>query len=45
VTLGANGAGKLVVVVHTYVEDADDGVLIRIISARAPTRREIRDYE
>jgi uncharacterized DUF497 family protein len=43
--MGANGQGKILVVVHTYAEDADGGVMIRIISARAPTRRETRDYE
>lgn len=44
-TLGANGEGKRLVVVHTYAEAADEGAQIRIISARPPTRREIRNYE
>lgn len=45
VTLGAIGSGKRLVVVHTYIDSVDDKVVIRIISARPATRREIRDYE
>jgi len=45
VTLGRNVAGNLLLVVHTYVEMPDERVAIRIISARRPTRREVRQYE
>jgi len=45
VTLGRNGAAKLLVLVHTYVELSGDRAAIRIISARLPTRREARQYE
>ncbi|MEQ1953261.1 BrnT family toxin [Mesorhizobium sp. CN2-181] len=45
VTLGRNGAGKLLVMVHTFVELSGERAAIRIISARAPTRREVRQYE
>ena len=45
VTLGQGREGRLVLVVHTNVEIDADRVAIRIISARRPTRREIRQYE
>jgi uncharacterized DUF497 family protein len=45
VTMGRNPAGNLLLVVHTYVELSADRALVRIISARHPTRREIRSYE
>ncbi len=45
VTLGQDREGRLALVVHTYVEIDDDRVAIRVISARRPTRREIRQYE
>lgn len=44
VTLGEAKGGQLIVVVHTYVETATERVAIRIISARQPTRREMRQY-
>jgi len=44
VTLGETRGGQLMVVVHTYVEMAAGRVAIRIISARRPTRREMRQY-
>lgn len=45
VTMGRNAAHELLLAVHTYAELAADRVAIRIISARRPTRREIRAYE
>ncbi len=45
VTLGRAAAGRLYLVVHTYIELNDDKIAIRIISARRPTRREVRQYE
>jgi uncharacterized protein len=44
VTLGETRAGQLIVVVHTYVESTPGRVVIRIISARRPTGREMRQY-
>jgi uncharacterized protein len=32
-------------IVHTYIEIDEDRVAIRIISARRPTKREIRQYQ
>jgi uncharacterized protein len=43
VTLGEARDAQLLVVVHTYVE-IPDRVAIRIISARRPTGREMRQY-
>jgi uncharacterized DUF497 family protein len=45
VTLGQGREGRLALVAHTSVEIDEDRVVIRIISARWPTRREIRQYE
>jgi uncharacterized protein len=45
VTLGADNTGTLLVICHTFVEDAhEDGARVRIISARKATRREQRQY-
>jgi uncharacterized protein len=40
ITVGLSGAGRVLVVAHT-----DRSEMIRIISARAATRRERKDYE
>jgi uncharacterized protein len=45
VTIGLNTATNLLLVVHTYVELSTEQALIRIISARRPTRREVQQYE
>ncbi len=45
VTLGRSAPGRLLLVVHTYIELIDDRIAIRIISARPATRREARQYE
>lgn len=45
VTIGRNPASNLLLVVHTFVELSAERVLIRIISARRPTSREVRQYE
>jgi uncharacterized DUF497 family protein len=39
-TIGMSHRGRLLVVIHS-----DAGDMIRIISARRPTRRESKDYE
>jgi hypothetical protein len=44
VTLGESSAGNLLVVVHTWTEIDQDRGLVRIISARRPTRHEARQY-
>ncbi|MDR3470029.1 MAG: BrnT family toxin [Xanthobacteraceae bacterium] len=45
VTIGRHPASHLLLVVHTYVELSLERVAIRIISARRPTAREVRQYE
>ncbi len=44
-TLGETAGAKLLLVVHTHVEMTDEGaVMIRMISARRPTRAEAAQY-
>lgn len=45
ITLGLDRSGRPLLVVHTYSEIDADRARIRIISARRPTRRELRQYE
>jgi uncharacterized DUF497 family protein len=45
ITLGKDTGGRDVLVVHTFEWLADDRSRVRLISARKPTRAEIRDYE
>jgi uncharacterized protein len=45
VTLGQGRERRLVLVVHTYAEIDANRVAVRLILARRPTRREIRQYE
>jgi hypothetical protein len=42
VTLGAATAGNLLVVVHTWNDIDADRAVVRIISARRPTAKELR---
>ena len=43
-TIGQGRSGKLLVVVHTFTEVEFDRAVVRIISARPPTRKEARQY-
>ena len=45
VTIGMSRATRLLLVVHTHIEIADDLIHIRLISARRPTRNEARQYQ
>ena len=45
VTLGKDAADRYVTVVHTFEPLKGDRARIRLISARRPTKAEIRDYE
>ena len=45
VTLGRTENGQYLVVVHTFAHVSELETHIRIISARAADRQEIRDYE
>jgi uncharacterized DUF497 family protein len=44
VTIGETATGNLLVVVHTWAEIDADHSIVRIISARQPTRNEARQY-
>jgi uncharacterized DUF497 family protein len=45
VTLGRDAGGRYALVIHTFEWLADERGRIRLISARRPTKAEIRDYE
>jgi uncharacterized protein len=45
VTLGKDATGHYALVVHTFEWLTDDRGRVRLISARRPTKAEIRDYE
>jgi uncharacterized protein len=45
ITLGQVNGQHYLVVVHTYRNQQDNAVTIRLISARAATKHEIRQYE
>ena len=45
VTIGREPTSNLLLVIHTYVDLSAEQAAIRIISARRPTRREVRQYE
>ena len=44
ISIGENDRGRLVLAVHTFVEMGSSNVVIRIISARSPTKSEARQY-
>ena len=44
ITLGEAATGNLLVIVHTWADIAPDRSVVRIISARRPTRNEARQY-
>ncbi len=44
ITLGVSATGRMVVVVHTWVDMGAERASVRIISARRPTRKEARQY-
>ena len=45
ITLGKDAVGQYALVVHTFEWLTDERGRVRSISARRPTRAEIRDYE
>jgi hypothetical protein len=44
-TLGKDRQGRVLILVHTFLEISAEECRVRIISARKATRREIRQYE
>ena len=45
ITLGRDASGRYTLVIHTFEWLADHRGRVRLISARRPTKTEIRDYE
>ena len=45
ITMGKDALNLYVLVVHTFEQSGESGARIRIISARSPTKLEVRDYE
>ena len=45
ITLGKDSGGQYALVIHTFEWLPDERGRVRLISARRPTRTEIRDYE
>lgn len=45
ITIGKDAGGRYVVVAHTFEWLTDERARVRLISARRPTRAEVRDYE
>ncbi|MBN1931716.1 MAG: BrnT family toxin [Desulfobacterales bacterium] len=44
ITLGISEKGRLLVVIHTFREESESAVTIRIISSRKATKHETRIY-
>ena len=45
VTLGKDRQGRVLILVHTFLEISAEECRVRIISARKASKREIRQYE
>jgi uncharacterized DUF497 family protein len=45
VSLGRASSGKLLLVVHTFTATGPNTALVRLVSARLPTKREREQYE
>jgi len=44
VTMGISEKGRLLIVIHTFGEESEVAVTIRIISSRKATKQEIKTY-
>ncbi|MCF8075219.1 MAG: BrnT family toxin [Desulfotignum sp.] len=44
ITMGLSEKGRLLIVIHTFLEENDNIVKIRVISSRKATRQEIQTY-
>jgi uncharacterized DUF497 family protein len=45
ITLGLDQTGALLVISHTYYEEAENSARVRLISARKATRNETKQYQ
>jgi uncharacterized protein len=44
ITMGISEKGRLLMVIHTFQEEREDSVTIRIISSRKATKQETKTY-
>ena len=44
ITMGISEKGRLLIVIHTFIEEIDNSVIIRIISSRKATKQETKIY-
>ena len=44
VTMGISEKGRLLILIHTFREEGEDHVTIRIISSRKATKQEAKNY-
>lgn len=44
ITLGISDKGRLLVVIHTFREESNNNIIIRIFSSRKATKKEIKTY-
>lgn len=44
VTMGISEKGRLLIVIHTFREESEEAVTIRIISSRKATKQETKTY-
>ena len=44
ITMGISEKGRLLIVIHTFQEESEDAVTIRIISSRKATKQETKIY-
>ena len=44
ITLGISEKGRLLIVIHTFREESENDITIRIISSRKATKQETKNY-
>lgn len=44
ITMGISEKGRVLIVIHTFIEEGENVVAIRIISSRKATKKEIKIY-
>ena len=44
ITMGISETGRLLIVIHSFREESEDAVTIRIISSRKATKQETKKY-
>jgi uncharacterized DUF497 family protein len=44
ITMGISDKGRLLIVIHTFLEESKSEIIIRIISSRKATKQEAKEY-